>query len=587
MKNLCLQLAGMLIPLFLSAQTRPKSEAERRAWADRVYKEAILNRDSLQLAEAYYLMGKIEAMTTGNYLKTKVWYLKSLWIQEKRGPSYELARLYLRLGANEQVHGNYEEVLKRYHKALDISKITGVGGESEVNALAHLGNFYADYGESSSDYGKYNPYTNYDSAAWYYDKAGQLALKIGNKEGITEITVAKEKLNLVRGKGMDHSRINQAALGVIGQRNIIEIRTLLRLAESYIEKRDFAQALVRLNKAKQISEEYLSFDREADRMVTSAYLTFYEKQGDWPAAYQLQKQQIDKERKQRFALNQAMDVGELREFYEEEQKEIVLQSQEQELKLYGENIRLQQRSLRVMGLLSAVTAFLMVMFYRLYRKNRIISQQNALLVQEQSHRFRNHLQVVSDLLTMQSGRIDADSAQRVMEESHLRLDAMSVLHSKLYSKEKLNTLRLDRFFKEIVTGVLKAFAFKHVEVSYSVKPVEVTPEEALSLGLIMNELTTNACKYAFADHPSPRYEISVDVSGHDLILKVSDNGSSGSKTAFNTSFGMKIITLQVSQLNGEHRFSENNGWIFEMRYKRLKPAWNIFKNKPETVWINP
>ncbi len=583
MRNLYLMLAGILMPLFLSAQTRPKSEAERRAWADHVYKEAVLNHDSLQLAEAYYLRGKLEAMTTGNYLRTRIWYLKSLWIQEKHGPSYELARLYLRLGVNEQTHGKYEEALRRYHKSLNISKIIKSGGVGEVNALVHLGNFYADYGESPSDYGKYNPYINYDSAAWYYDKAGQLALRIRDKEGITEITAAKEKLSLMQGKGMDHFRMNLAALNVTGQRNMIEIRTLLRLAESYIDNGDFSQARLRLDKARQIHNEYLSFDRESARLISSAYLTFYEKQGDWLAAYQLQKQQIDKERREHMALNRAVDISELREFYEAEQKEIVLQNQERELSLYRENIGLQRRSLKFVGLLSAVMVLSTLLFYRLYRKNKIISRQNALLVQEQSHRFRNHLQVVSDLLGMQSSRIDADSAQKAMEESHLRLEAMSVLHSKLYHQDKLNTLRLDHFFREIIDVVLKAFAFKHVEVSYSVKPVEVTPDEGLPLGLIMNELTTNACKYAFADHPAPRYEVTADISGHDLILKVSDNGPSKDKTTFNTSFGMKIIALQVRQLNGEHHFSENNGWTFEMRYRRFKPVRNIFNSKPETV----
>lgn len=59
MRTLCLSLAGLLISLFLSAQNRSKTEAERRAWADQVYKEAILSHDSMKLAEAYYLMGKI------------------------------------------------------------------------------------------------------------------------------------------------------------------------------------------------------------------------------------------------------------------------------------------------------------------------------------------------------------------------------------------------------------------------------------------------------------------------------------------------------------------------------------------------
>ncbi|MCD8539708.1 MAG: sensor histidine kinase, partial [Leadbetterella sp.] len=563
-------------------QTRPKNEAERRAWADKVYKEAVLNHDSLQLAEAYYLRGKLEAMTTGNYLRTRVWYLKSLWILEKYGPAYELARLHIRLGSVEQAEGNYSQALMHYHKALEISEACD-SDRGRTNTWTHLGNFYADYNETSADNGKYNLYVNFDSAAVYYDKAEQLVLKTRNKEGLVEIATAKEKLSMMQGKAVDHSRMSRVNLSVTGQRNVVEIRTLLRLAESFTGKKDFEEALKRLDKAKKIKEEYLPFDLVTDRLTTASYISFYEKQGRWEDAYVLHKQQLDKERRQRIAFNQAKDVSEFREFYEAEQKEIVLQSQEQELKLYGDNIRLQQRSLGIMALLFVMTVLSSILFYRLYRKNRSISRQNALLVKEQSHRFRNHLQVVSDLLSMQSSRLDAAGARQAMEDSHSRLEAISVLHGKLYRKDKLNTLQLDRFIEEIVRGVLKAFDFNHVEVSCGVKPVEITPDEALSLGLIISELTTNACKYAFAGHPAPRYEIFADTSGQELILRVIDNGFGRNKTVFGTSFGMKIIALQVSQLKGEHRFYEDNGWAFEMRYKRYKSVLNVFNNNPETV----
>lgn len=568
MRTLCLVL---FLPLFLSAQTRPKSEAERRAWASYVYKEAIKNNDSLKLAEAYYLFGKLEAMTTGNYLRTRVWFLKSLAIQEKLGPGYEMARLHLRLGYLEQGRGNNDQALGYYRKALKAGEDSG-SDAALINTWVYIGNFYAGF--EGIPPGKGNPWFNPDSAGLYYDKAEQLAVKSRDKEGLVEITAAKEKLSTLQGKGMDHARMKRAVLHVTGQRNVVEIRALLRMAESFMEKTDFAQASVPLKKAKRIYEENLSYDRETGLLVTSALISFHEKQGEWKEAYELQKQQLERERRR--DIHPARD--ELRELYEAEQMEIVLQSQEQELKLYEENLRLQRRSLLFLTLLSALTVVSTVLFYRLYRKNRSISRQNAMLVKEQSHRFRNNLQVVSDLLTMQSSRIDADAAHQAMQESHLRLEAISLLHSKLYLKDKLNSLRLDHFLKGIVDGVLSAFAHHHVQVTYSVKPVEVTPDEALSLGLIMNELTTNACKYAFAEHPAPRYEVFADTSGNDLMLKVSDNGPAREKTASGTSFGIKIIALQVSQLNGQYRFFYSNGRVFEMSYKRSKSVM-----KPETL----
>lgn len=556
MRNPCLLLVGILLPLFLSAQTRPKSEAERRAWARSVYKEAILNHDSLQLAEAYYLLGKLENMTSGNYLKVRLWYLKALWILEKYEPSYELARLYLRLGDNELTRENYKEALLYFYKALSISKVSG-SDPAAANTLAYLGHFYAGYGQHGGGKGTSNPYINFDSAASYYDQAEHLVLKIHDKEGLANITVAKEKLSMMRGTGIDHSLLSRTAVSVSGQRNTVEILTLLTLAESFSVKKDFEEALVRLDKAKKIQEEYLAYDRIAEQMVTDGYLAFYEKKEDWSAAYHLLKQKIKKEPSGEAW--QAEEVSTLKNYYESEQKEIVLQSQEEELKLQRENIRLQQSSATFMELLIVLTVLSAIVFYLLYRKNRRISRQNALLVQEQSHRFRNHLQVVSDLM--------GTDPSTATEEGQARLSVMAVLHRQLYRKDQLGALPLDRFFKEIVSGILEIFGFRQVEVTYAVPALEASPEEALSLGLVVSELTTNACKYAFPGHPAPRYEITMESTGHEFVLRVKDNGLNNRPTRSGTSFGMKIIDLQVRQLNGKHLFYEEEGWVFEMRYK--------------------
>lgn len=558
MKTLKLLFLLMTCGCPLWGQSGPKSLDERRAWASQVYREAVQEQDSAKLAEAYYLFGKIEDRTTGHYLRTKVWYLRSLWILEKRRPGFELARIYLRLGTLERDRGNYGEARKYYYKGLEISEVSG-SAEGRINALTHLGMLYAGHEED------HHSFINYDSAAYYYNQAEELAARIRDKEGMVEIATAKEKLKRAQGQAIDHSRINNMALSVTGQRNVTEIRTLLRLAESYADNKDTTRALKTLNKAKSVFEEYLPFDLEMGRLIAAAYIDFYEKQGDWKTAYHLEKERNEKERR-RILLEHSDEA--VKEFYEEEQKALIIQNQEQELRLYQENMGLQQQSMRRMVLFVLLTGIAAVFFYRLYRKYREISRHNALLVKEQSHRFRNNLQVVTDLLSMPVSRInDIGTFRQIMEESHLRLDAMALLHRRLYSKDKLNAVRSDAFLKDIVAGVLKAFAFEHIRVDYDLSPVEITPEEALSLGLIVTELTTNACKYAFPGHPDPRYALFTGVSGQDFTMRIRDNGlSEGDAPA--GSFGMTVVELQVSQLKGEHRYFNDNGRVFEMHYRR-------------------
>lgn len=571
MKTLNLFLLLLVFPTVIQAQYQPKSLPDRKAWANRTYKEAISKQDTALLAEAYYLFGKIEEITTANYLRTKVWYLKSLDLLEKIPPGFELSRIHLRLGTLEREQGNFDSTFKKYHKALYLSDSVK-SNRAKVNALAHLGMFYADYWGD-------HPFIQYDSAAWYYREAEKIARVLRSKEGLAEIAIAKDKLSRAQGKITDPSRIKRVTLHVTGQENITELRAQLRLAEIYADTRDFTRSFNALTKAKDIFRKHFPHSLEAERMIERAEIRYFEKSGNRKAAMELREVKSGKE-KLRNAQNQAGEGGELTEAL---QTEIIMQNLEQELKLHQENFLLQERSITLMTLLLGFAALFAVIFYLLYRKNREISRQNALLVKEQSHRFRNNLQVVSDLLSMQTRRvIDAEAAKQAIEESQVRLNAMSVLHSKLYQKDQLNAIPADPFFRELITGVLNTFALTHVKVNYSLSPVELSPDEALSLGLILTELTTNACKYAFKDHPDPQYDLQVTVSGNDLRMRINDNGRH-TREPSGASFGMKIIALQVRQLHGEYHFRENRGLEFEMNYKRAGLFTRIKQRKPKTV----
>lgn len=569
--KITLKLIKIILPMvffigFLQAQSPPKSIDERRAWAKKVYKEAIVESDSLKLAEAYYLFGKIEDFTTGNYLRTKAWYYKSLWILEKRPPSYELARLHLRLGNIERKMGNYESSLVLYRKGLYLAEASD-NDNAKVNALSHLGIFYSAYGEVTSD--NENPNINLDSASYYYNEAEKLAFKIGNEEGLLEIRTAKENLKRLKGEGIDYFQMSALAASAEGQKNVLEIRTLLRMAESYMDKRDFKEGLKSLEKAKYIFEHFIPHEQETGTLIETSFVDFYVRQENWRMAYLFLKRINDKEKRRRLLNNEQTDL-ELKEFYEVQQKEIIIQNQEEELKLFKENINLQRRSLWLMFLLLGITGLSAGLFYYLYRKNREIRFQNELLVKEQSHRFRNNLQVVSDLLALQSYRINAESARKAMEESQLRLNSIAALHKRLYRKDVLNTIQLDSYLKEIIQGVLVMYSLeKSVTVEYSLKAINVSPDEAISLGLIFTELMTNSCKYAFKSNYRPALQIFMNQKADEVKLFFKDNGKNPFGEALKEkSFGMKIIDLQVKQVKGIYKFYKSGGQVFEMTYKR-------------------
>jgi two-component sensor histidine kinase len=141
-----------------------------------------------------------------------------------------------------------------------------------------------------------------------------------------------------------------------------------------------------------------------------------------------------------------------------------------------------------------------VFMYHLSRKNAKISEQNKLLVKEQQHRFNNNLQVVSNLLSIKSRkRKDVD----VLLESQMLIQSIALLQRKLYAGSKLAHVNLQEILPDLVNSALQAMRYQEIKLTLELEEIIVNPEEALSVNLILTELITNSCKYAFSEIHNP------------------------------------------------------------------------------------
>ena len=148
------------------SQSPSPTEIEKLRYANSVLKLAIDEKDSFQLAEAYYLFGKLEEAKY-DFKKSNEYFLKSLKIQESRGESYQVGRLYLRLYENEFKHGNHPESLKYLRQAYDIFKRNKIEkGLKECNMA--MGQFFSASWQSVETGQTIKP--NFDSALYYYKK---------------------------------------------------------------------------------------------------------------------------------------------------------------------------------------------------------------------------------------------------------------------------------------------------------------------------------------------------------------------------------------------------------------------------------
>ncbi|HBK89866.1 MAG TPA: sensor histidine kinase [Cyclobacteriaceae bacterium] len=225
------------------------------------------------------------------------------------------------------------------------------------------------------------------------------------------------------------------------------------------------------------------------------------------------------------------------------------------------NYRLKQKSAQKLELLVA----------ELSGKNSLLDKRNEeieLLLKEVHHRVKNNLEMVSGLLALQAAKIESPSAQAVMQSSQNRVISMGIVHQKLYQKGNLAAIEMKDYFQNLADNILDAFNETHrIKIGCEMPPIELDIDTAVPVGLITNELLTNALKYAFTEKDNGEIKISLQRTVHEneLELCVADNGigKPTNGTAKGTGFGTELINLLVRQLEG--RLSVENGHGTQVR----------------------
>jgi two-component sensor histidine kinase len=184
----------------------------------------------------------------------------------------------------------------------------------------------------------------------------------------------------------------------------------------------------------------------------------------------------------------------------------------------------------------------------LSRKNR----QIEILMKELNHRVKNNLQVVTSLLNLQSARIkDADARNAVLDGRN-RLISMVLIHQKLYQNERPTEIDMKEYLVELSNNIVvtnRSETRKDL-LTLEIEPVVFKVEHAVPVGLIVNELVTNAVKHAFVpETDADRIRIRFYQLGNRFGLIVSDNGK-GFSGAIGDSFGLPLVRSLVDQLEG-------------------------------------
>jgi two-component system, sensor histidine kinase PdtaS len=540
--------------------------SERRLQAQKIEQEARANHDSLLLAEAYYLYGKMYAFA-GDQVASKTAFIQSLRILEPKGDSYDLGRLYIRLSENSLQETHSQDEVRYAQMALALFKrIKSLKGQ--VLAYSTLAQVYERKHPFPAD-------QKPDSTLIYLKKAKGLTYELSDSLGMADISLKIGEVFLYRNDPKAIPHLEEALRWLALKKNLrTQLNTTLLLGRAYINAGQNELGLKKINQAARLYDENHLNDHLLSTTIDRAMIHYYEKTNQWKKAFDQFGKLYEKANVQ-FSVEKDGALARLQVEYDTEKKENKLKAQALELSLTTQSLRYQRIIAICSLLLFIVTGVSSVLFFRLYRKNQRISQKNEHLVWEQKHRARNNLQMVSSLLNMQARLVSDPDSRRAMEESQLRIQSMALIQRKLDENMIQDVIDLSSFIPEHTGSLLGVYGFPQVSPHYTIDPITLETDQAIPVGLILNELITNACKYAFPNNSDPALTIVCQRNRDEIVFKVADNGPGLAITNFSgrlsgnsipQSFGMQLIHLLVKQVRGSFTLDSSHGTVFTMRF---------------------
>ena len=250
-------------------------------------------------------------------------------------------------------------------------------------------------------------------------------------------------------------------------------------------------------------------------------------------------------------------VNEQMTIYQTELKERENLFLKSEKKFQGNVIKNQRVGLFVGSVAFALISILSFFLYRQKEKQRQLNHKVTLqkdqiqtLNSELNHRVKNNLAFMTSLLEMQGRRTESQETKLALKESESRLKALALVHTQLFKNEQNTEINLKHYLSEIIANLQGIFEISDKTLNFKTELIDysINAEDAMRMGLIVNELVTNSVKHAFHEVANPEIQIATrwNESGK-LVLQYKDNGPGISKVMGQdinaNSMGSKLIEL--------------------------------------------
>jgi two-component sensor histidine kinase len=199
-------------------------------------------------------------------------------------------------------------------------------------------------------------------------------------------------------------------------------------------------------------------------------------------------------------------------------------------------------------------------------------KEKTVLLKEVHHRVKNNLQTVTSLLNLQAVRTKNQAALDTLQETGNRVRSMALLHETLYRSETLGRVNFRTYIENICGHLIRSYGQKaaRVKLEPCLQDVSVDLDQAVSCGLIINELVSNALKHAFPEGRAGRIMVELNTTPEGLIvLKVADDGVGmppGADIHQTGTLGHQLVFMLTEKLHGTVEVTRENGTAFRIAF---------------------
>jgi len=235
--------------------------------------------------------------------------------------------------------------------------------------------------------------------------------------------------------------------------------------------------------------------------------------------------------------------------------------------IIGKPILMENNQIAVYGIYRDITP-------QVKTQEKIVKElkEKEVLLKEIHHRVKNNMQIISSLLNIQARNIDSDKDREIFRDSQNRIKSMALIHERLYKSNDLTHISFTEYTRKLASYLLASYCNLPINVNFKldIQEVGISINQAIPLGLILNEVISNSLKHAFQETPKPEIGICLTKEGNNFTLIIYDNGSGLPETfdkSGENSLGLHLINTLVTQIHGKLDVDNAGGLKYRINWQ--------------------